>query len=280
MRNLNLLQTLLLPLALLAGCRSSTSASDQDRLVERGWMQIELGDAAGALASFELAGSAPETLAGRAQALAALGALRQARAAYLEAIELEPQVADWRVGLGVVEASMHDDRAALAAFDLALELDPDSPKAFYNRGRLHAAAGRNSAALEDYSAAIRRFDRFAEAYMGRGLVQIELGDTDAAIADFHRAGGLSPCPEAHVNCAVLHYAEGNVRHALTELNTAIRLEGSNAVFYANRGRIYLDLGQFELAAADFEDAMGLGPGVSAYRELYREATETEPKSGS
>ena len=222
-----ILAVLLLPVLLASGCRSTAHAGNPDRLEERGWVQLQLGDAAGALQSFGESLDQERdarVLAGTGQALVALGRSHQARDAFLEAIDLEPEVADWRVGLGLVEASLRDDQAALGAFDEAIEVDANSSKAFYNRARLHAAAGRHEAALEDYSAAIAISNRMAEAYAGRGLVWAALDDRGAAIADFHRAGGLQPCPEAHANCAVVHYADGDVRHALTELNTAIRLE--------------------------------------------------------
>lgn len=264
----------------LASCRGPAAQARDELLLERGWMQLELGDARAALASFDSVATGdpePEAHAGRGRAFAALGQLEAARAAFLEAVELDPEDAEWRVGLGVIEASLADDRAALAAYDAALELDPRSAKAYYNRARLHAEAGRHTAGLEDYTRAIQVSERLAEAYVGRGLLWVELGDADAAIADFHRAGGLTPCPEAHLNCAVLNYAEGDLRHALTELNAALRMEASNPVAFVNRGRIYLDLGELELAAADFEDALALAPGDAEVRELYRSATAPQPQ---
>ncbi len=76
---------------------------------------------------------------------------------------------------------------------------------------------------------------------------------------------------AHANCAAARYARGEAEQAFVHLNAAIRIDRKNALFYVNRGRVYLDLGNAERAALDFKQALALRPGDPRILTLYTEA---------
>ena len=209
--------------------------------------------------------------AGRARALFFLGKLDEAANGFATALALDPREPDWHLGLGIVRMAQGEALAATAAFDAALEIDPGHAKAYYNRGCVRLGVQDYYAAMDDFSRAIRFDGNHAAAYNGRGIARSRTGLFDQAIDDFQRATALLPLASAHGNCAAAYYAMGQAQLALTELNVAIKLERANPVYYTNRGRIYLDLAQADLAVRDFEQALALAPDTSAIRVLLADA---------
>ena len=267
MRPILLAAALVLPL--LEGC-TSTRSND----ASAGWRQIEMRDYRAALGTFdkELEGAPSADLhAGRARALFFLGKLDEAASGFAAALEIDPREPDWHLGLGIVRMAQGDLLAATAAFDAALEIDPRHAKAYYNRGCARLGIQDYDAAMDDFTRTIRFDGNHAAAYNGRGIARSRTGRLDQAIDDFQRAAALAPSASAHGNCAAAYYAKGQAQLALTELNIAIKLERANPVYYTNRGRIYLDLAQADLAARDFEQALALAPNTGAIRALLADA---------
>jgi tetratricopeptide (TPR) repeat protein len=241
-------------------CAAPSGAAPRD--AADGWSLLELGDDLGALQLFERElqrGPDAALFAGRGQALCRLGRLDDARASYERAVALEPTEGRARIGLSAVQLAQGDVAGALATCDAAIALDPGLERAFYNRGCAHLADGRDEQAIADFTRALQLEPAHARALDNRGAALARLGRLDEAVADFQEALRLEPLSEAHGNCAAACYALGDTKRALKELNAALRIERSNPIYHANRGRIYLDLGELALALADFEAAAALAP---------------------
>jgi len=264
-----LFPTLLVSLA-LGSCVTSGQARPELDLASDGWRLLEINDDAGALATFDRAlaveASAPNH-AGRGRALQGLGRTLEARSAFRQAIALEPTNARWHVGLGVVELAGGDVAAAVTACDAAIDRDPRGAKAYYNRGCAMLQVGEHEQAVADFSSAIRWNPKDPAAHNSLGVALASLERFDAATECFLRASSLGVLPAAHANCAAAYYRCGEIELALTELNTAIRLERNNITHLTNRGRIYLDLGESRLALVDFVEARKLAPQDPAVRDL-------------
>ena len=260
----------------LMGCALFGSSTDAVTLA--GWEQLEQGNYAGALEHFDRAlesSDRAENHAGRARAHFLLGQLDQARRAYAEAISRDPDQAQWQVGLALVELECGEVQAAIGACDAAIEIAPRLAKAYYNRACAHLQGGGYEAALADFTHTLRLAPQFAQAYNGRGVVLARIGRRHAALEDFRQATRNSPMADAHGNAAAVHYAQGDAPQALAELNAAVRIDRSQPVHYANRGRIYLDLGQAQLAALEFEQALALDPGAQEISRLLAQALEQQ-----
>lgn len=82
---------------------------------------------------------------------------------------------------------------------------------------------------------------------------------------------LQPAYDAHDKAMKLA-SEGDYAAALVSVNTAIKAEPREAMFYATRGRIYQKQDQREKARADFDKAVSLYPEMFEY-QLYNGLNE-------
>jgi tetratricopeptide (TPR) repeat protein len=221
---------------------------------------------------------------------------------FTQAISLDPTAADafYRRGTAYLETGQFD--RAIADFDQALRLDPQFISAFNNRGNAYALQKQYDRAIADYNAAIRLDSNHANAYNGRGAAYNRKGQYDWAIEDFSEAIRLDPKDSLPVSNRGNAYAlKEQYARAIEDYNRAIRLDATNAdAFngrcwargvlgrelqeairdcnesirldsgYANafgsRGFIYIRLGQFDRAIADYNTRFELEP-KSAY-SLY------------
>jgi tetratricopeptide (TPR) repeat protein len=71
-------------------------------------------------------------------------------------------------------------------------------------------------------------------------------------------------PQAYNNLASFELEENNLKKALLYVNKAINLKPNYADAFANRGNIYSQTGQNDLAFKDFEKAIKLKPHADAY----------------
>jgi tetratricopeptide (TPR) repeat protein len=78
-------------------------------------------------------------------------------------------------------------KEAMAAYNEAVRLDPQSAWAYNHRGNAYRRLGRHQRAIQDYNEAIRLAPQFAEAYAGRAFAYILLSKDKEAQEDIARA---------------------------------------------------------------------------------------------
>lgn len=253
-----------------SACSSAPSAGEVD-----GWSQLDRHNYQKALATFDAElrnGETAELQAGRGRALYYLDQHIASESAYGRALELNPGQAQWHMELALVHIACNDLNEAIVECNEAIRLNPTLAKAYHNRGFVRHVQRKLSAAAADFSQAIQLNPEFAEAFNSRGILQAERGDHRAAMADFQSAIRLMPhLASAHANAAAVSYAMGNAEMAFVSLNAAIKIDRKNPLFYKNRGRIYLDLGNYSAAMKDFEEALVYAPGDPTLWELLNQA---------
>ncbi len=258
----------------VTACSSAPTVQEID-----GWSQLERHDYQKALTAFDVALRQNETAelqAGRGRALYFLDQHIASESAYGRALELNPGQPQWHMELALVHIACQDFNDAIAACNEAIRLDPYLAKAYHNRGFVRHVQHHLSAAAADFTKAIQLNSEFAEAYNSRGILQAERGDYRSAIADFQAAVRLMPhLASAHANAAAANYALGNAELAFVGLNSAIKIDRKNPLFYKNRGRIYLDLGNLDAAINDFEEALVYAPGDPKLWELLTAARRAQ-----
>lgn len=165
------------------------------------------------------------------------GQLPEARAAYAEAVRLNPDYSDALTNLGEVELLLGDTSAAAAHFQAALRADPANHKACYNLGYLHQRQGRLDEAAAWYRRALETWPLFADACNNLGVVLKLQGRTAEATAAFRRALQLQPdLVDTHSNLGVLLFAAGDTEAGLRELAEAFRLAPDNPAVRDNYRR--------------------------------------------
>jgi tetratricopeptide (TPR) repeat protein len=135
---------------------------------------------------------------------------------------------------------------ALADYNQAIAVDPAYAMAFYNRGSLYDGKDDHARAIADYDAAIRADANYADAYNGRCLARAEVG-SDLALA-------LSDC------------------------NQALKLRPGDAYILDSRGFVYLRLGRFDDAIADYDTALKTNPKIAT--SLYGRGVAKQKKGDS
>jgi tetratricopeptide (TPR) repeat protein/S1-C subfamily serine protease len=175
---------------------------------------------------------------------------------------------------------------ALAAISQAIDLEPQDPKNPLLRKQDIILLNEQAALLEQlkrHSAAIAVFDKIiaqepkAWAYSNRGMSKAELGDNKGAITDYDSAIRIDPqFAKAYSNRGVLKAELGDQKAAITDFDTAIRFDAKFAEPYSNRGLAKADLGDKKSAIADYDRAIAINP---RYAAPYSNRGKVKSESG-
>ncbi len=115
------------------------------------------------------------------------GELRQAVAAYGQAIRLDPDFADALNNLGVALRSLGCLEAAVASYRRSLMARPDDADILSNLGNAYRELGRYNKAAAAHQQAVTAAPHSPVAIFNLGLVLRDLGHMDEAIGCFERA---------------------------------------------------------------------------------------------
>jgi tetratricopeptide (TPR) repeat protein len=135
--------------------------------------------------------------------------------------------------LGLWRHNSGDDKAALEDLDRALGYDPTYAIGYENRGMTYIALGQTELGIADYGKAIALDPKLSNAYYDRGLAYGAVG--------------------------VKQHLRGYLEKAIPDFSKAIALKSDDANYYRFRRLIYLELGEANLAQADYEQALRLDP---------------------
>ena len=150
---------------------------------------------------------------------------------------------------------------ALRAADEAVERDSQLADAFEARARVWLRKGDKDRAAADYTrAADLMKPREAREYLDRSLLYELAGDPDKALADANRALELAPrLAAAFRQRGSIYRGKRDRARAVAEYKHALAvLTPHVAADYFDRGWLYNELGDYDHAAADLEQAILLG----------------------
>ena len=160
---------------------------------------------------------------------------------------------------------------ALADFSTAVDAQPDSALARERRAAVFLQMKKFDQALNDCNEALKIDGKFAPAYFTRGLAEKDLGDTEKAIEDFTKAldNGLERVDVLTARGALYHaLAKASVKpdeaakfleKALKDFDRAVKLDPRQAESRMQRAAVHLDLGDYESAVADCDEALKADP---------------------
>ena len=185
---------------------------------------------------------------------------RQALAAMMQAVALEPHRADWQSDLGGLFNRIGDLERAAAHFETALQLDPDNAHAHYNLGCTLQAQHKLAQAEASYRRALELSPGNLDFLCNLGGCLQECGRTEAAMACYRAAldidGGNVKVLD---NLGIALQGQGKLADAEECFRRAIESDPSYARSYVNLGTVHLERGQLELAAASQRKAIALDP---------------------
>lgn len=178
---------------------------------------------------------------------AAVGA-QVALAQYSQGDELESDA----YGIEYMKAAGYDPQAAVELQELFLKLSEGRETNWLNG--LFASHPPSANRVRANQEMVQKIG--AGGYRGEDVYQRRIA----------KIKQLQPAYDAHDKALKLA-SEGDYADALAEINTAIKAEPREAMFYALRGRIYQNQDQREKARADFDKAVSLYPEMFEY-QLY------------
>ena len=181
-------------------------------------------------------------------------------ASYTQAIALNPHDAQSYKDRGEYYKYIGERELAIVDFTKAIEINPEEAEAFKLRGdSYHYGKSLEGAqkAIADYTKAIEiNPDNAYSYYNSRSSAYHDLGDDEKDIADFTVAQGIDPQDGyAYFYWGCDFYSWGATSRALAYMTKAIKLNYQTAYIYLARGRTYAELEQYELAIADYNQAL-------------------------
>jgi protein O-GlcNAc transferase len=196
-------------------------------------MQAELGDHAGACASYRMA------------------------------LALNPNLPLVHNNFSIALRRLGQCDEALAHCDKAIALAPKYPEAWNNRGNALFDLGRQVEAFESYDRALGFAPGLAEAMLGRGNVLLALERFEEAVASYDKALSVRPDhADGHTGRGLALYALQRFEAALASYDKALAINLDNGDAWFARGNALHELRRFPEALASFERALTIRPGLA------------------
>jgi len=195
----------------------------------------------------------------RGRSLEEKNMLRGAIEAYGEAILADPGNDSAWLRRGNCFLKLGEYSSAEADYTKSLAVQPNNSQAYMGRASARLAAGLTKSALGDVNEAILRDDHNPESFVLRARLNELEGDAQRATADYSMAISLVPAAgtgetgntgiaeKAYLGRASALLTRGEVDRALSDCDTAIRLNPNSSPGYLCRAESYLRLRSPELA---------------------------------
>jgi|CZKC01.1.fsa_nt_gi tetratricopeptide (TPR) repeat protein len=169
---------------------------------------------------------------------------------------------------GLAYADRADREHALADFDAAIRIKPDNGQALVARGNFYRFLGEETKAHADYNAAIAvpiPPEARARPYLDRSRAYLAKGDLTSALTDLNTANRLDPSiREVYELRGDIYYRRKDFHSAIDEFSGALKLNPKDAEMLNNRALAYLNLSEFENALADCDAAINADQYVAEY----------------
>lgn len=150
---------------------------------------------------------------------------------------------------------------ALADLDKAISIDPNNSAFHATRGWIYCHQKRYHEAIAACTKSISMYDGYSPAYISRARAHNALGNYWSAIADCTKAIELYPNEDSRYY-SVRGYAflqEGKYPEAISDFNTALKIEPDNLSALIYRGQALIDYGDNRAAVSTLNEAIRLDP---------------------
>lgn len=184
-----------------------------------------------------------------------------------KALILNPNLSTAYVYRAFAYGEKNMDVQEIADLNKAIELDANNEQALSNRGFYYQMHGMYELAEKDYSKAIEIAPKYIMSYLNRGRMYFYRGQYKLAISDltaviensdnFKKGTGLDYKTAALHDRAVAYRNIGDDSAAMCDFSAAIEYDHDDLFSYCDRGCLYLDIKNFELAENDLNKTVAL-----------------------
>jgi tetratricopeptide (TPR) repeat protein len=152
-----------------------------------------------------------------------------------------------------------DYEKAIADHNEAIRIDPAYAAGFMHRGNAYARHGDFDRAIADHSEAVRLAPKDADSFYNRGYTYSHKGDHERAVADYTTGIELDAGKSRlwGQRCWSRFVVGKQLQEALDDCNKASGLSPNIPQILGYRGFVYLKLGQFDKALADYDAAFSI-----------------------
>lgn len=259
----------LILLGLLTGCTPKNKTVEAAPAPSLGPMQekavsaYEQGEYKESLALYkrllEASPSNPEYLNNIGAIFLSTGDTQGALEAFERASLLAPENPEYLVNIGLAEIQTQDFEDSLPYFDKALAIQPNQPEALYGKGLAYLHIDEPEVALGFFRKASLAAPAKLDYLFMKACASQKSELWDDAISDYllfiKKAKNREKIATAYSNMGVCRMQAGDEARGVNELNQAIALDDSKAIFFYNRGWGFQRQQKFDKAVQDYTRAI-------------------------
>jgi putative PEP-CTERM system TPR-repeat lipoprotein len=213
-----------------------------------------------------------EILSLRGRAYLGEGRQEEARTAFAQALEADPDNVAALLGEARIELMMENRVRASELAQRALALDPSAADAWLLDAELRRLEGDMQGALESFQRALESDPESVGARLGRAATYVALERYEDASADLDRILQRAPnYPLANYLAGLLAYREGDLEGAVPPLQLALNYAPNHAPSELLLGTIFYRQGNLNQAVKHLEKYLSLVPDQAAGIKLLAAA---------
>lgn len=191
------------------------------------------------------------------------GELDQARRCYVEALHHDPSLAETLWNLGILLEQGNHQAEASVCYEQLTQLAPDWEEPWFRLATGHLAGGRWQPAHDSFAACLQLRSDWLAAGEGLALAKAKLGDEPTAVELLERIRAIEPSPLVLFNLAVLHQNQGREELAVQYYREAVEMDPDYPEALLNLGHSMKKAGNPEEAQVLWKRAVRLRPVYAA-----------------
>ncbi|MEG4146114.1 tetratricopeptide repeat protein [Microcoleus sp. Pol12B5] len=203
---------------------------------------------------------------------------QDAIAAYDQALQIQPDLADTWNNRGVVLTRMQRYPEAIASYEQATTIRPNYPDAWNNRGVVLLELQKYQEAIGCYEQAIQAKPDYADAWNNRGVAFSKMQEYEQAVISYNQALQIkNDYTDAWNNRGVALSKLQKYEAAIASYDNAAKIRPDFYRIWYNKARCYALQGKIELAIENLKRALNLNPNVC--KELAKSEADLEKIRG-
>ena len=202
-----------------------------------------------------------------------------------EVLEVEPNIKEAQLILGIIYIKKKDVEKAIEAFKKALEIDPQYESAIFSLAQAYKEAKKWEEAIAGFNRLAELDPRHPMPFLHLGDIYIKQENFDQAITCMRKAIQVQPEPNAiaHSQLGFCYLKKNMLQQAEQELRRALELNPKIYQAHFNLGLVYGRSGRYTEAIEAFKEAIRIKPDFAeaqfylglAYGSLGRYKEEME-----